>query len=104
VGSDHPDFVLNGETITCKDGICQTAQGVLAGSALDMAGAVRNAVRLLGLPLDEAVRMASTYPADFLGLGVGHGRIAAGYRADLVVMDDDCRVLQSWIGGAPGAA
>jgi N-acetylglucosamine-6-phosphate deacetylase len=99
VGAEHADFVLNGETITAKDGVCQTAEGVLAGSALDMAGAVRNTVQLLGLPLDEAVRMASTYPADFLGLGKSHGRIAAGCRADLVVMDDDFRILQSWIGG-----
>ncbi|MFC5436060.1 N-acetylglucosamine-6-phosphate deacetylase [Rhodanobacter umsongensis] len=99
VGSDHPDFVLNGETITAKGGICQTAQGVLAGSALDMATAVRNTVQLLGVPLDEAVRMASTYPADFLGLGASHGRIAAGCRADLVVLDDDYRVQHSWIGG-----
>jgi N-acetylglucosamine-6-phosphate deacetylase len=99
VGADNPDFVLNGETITAKDGICQTAQGTLAGSALDMASAVRNAVQMLGMPLDEAVRMASTYPADFLGLGVSHGRIAAGYCADLVAMDDDYRIMQSWIGG-----
>jgi N-acetylglucosamine-6-phosphate deacetylase len=99
VGSDHPEFVLNGETIIAKDGICQTAQGVLAGSALDMASAVRNAVQLLGLPLDEAVRMASTYPADFLGLGASHGRIAVGYQGDLVVLDDDYRVQQSWIAG-----
>lgn len=99
VGADDPSYVLNGETIIAKDGICQTAQGVLAGSALDMAGAVRNAVQLLGLPLDEAVRMASTYPADFLGLGVSHGRIAPGYQADLVVLDDDYRVQRSWIGG-----
>lgn len=99
VGADSPDYMLNGETITAKDGICQTAQGVLAGSALDMASAVRNAVQLLGLPLDEAARMASTYPADFLGLGESHGRIAPGYRADLVVFDDAYRVQQSWIGG-----
>ena len=99
VGADSPEYVLNGETIIAKDGVCQTAQGVLAGSALDMAAAVRNSVRMLGLPLEEAVRMASTYPADFLGLGESHGRIAAGYRADLVLLDDDCRVQQSWIGG-----
>jgi N-acetylglucosamine-6-phosphate deacetylase len=99
VGADDPHFVLNGETITGKDGICQTAQGVLAGSALDMASAVRNAVQLLGLPLGEAVRMASTYPADFLGLGASHGRIAAGYQADLVVLDDEYHVQQSWIAG-----
>ena len=84
------------------DGVCQTAQGVLAGSALDMASAVRNTVQLLGLPLDEAVRMASTYPAEFLGLGESRGRIAAGYRADLVVLDDEYRVQQSWIGGVAG--
>jgi N-acetylglucosamine-6-phosphate deacetylase len=100
VGSDDPSYVLNGETILVKDGICQTAQGVLAGSALDMTTAVRNTVQLLGLPLDEAVRMASTYPAEFLGLGDSHGRIALGYRADLVAMDAEYRVQQSWIGGA----
>lgn len=99
VGADSPEYVLNGETIIARDGVCQTAQGVLAGSALDMAGAVRNSVQLLGLPLDEAARMASTYPAEFLGLGASHGRIAAGARADLVLVDDSCRVLQSWIAG-----
>jgi N-acetylglucosamine-6-phosphate deacetylase len=99
VGADRPDYVLNGETITVKDGICQTAAGVLAGSALDMATAVRNTVQMLGLPLDEAVRMASTWPAEFLGLSESHGRIAAGYRADLVVMDDDFHVRASWLGG-----
>ncbi|BFI97502.1 MAG: N-acetylglucosamine-6-phosphate deacetylase [Rhodanobacter sp.] len=99
VGADSPEYVLNGETIVVKDGICQTADGVLAGSALDMAAAVRNSVAMLGLPLDEAVRMASTYPADFLGLGASHGRIAVGYRADLVAMDADCKVQRSWIDG-----
>lgn len=100
VGADRPDYVLNGETIIARDGICRTEQGVLAGSALDMASAVRNAVQLLGLSLEEAVRMASTYPAEFLGLGESHGRIAPGFRADLVVLDDEYRVQQSWIGGA----
>lgn len=99
VGADDPSYMLNGETILVKDGICQTEQGVLAGSALDMASAVRNSVEMLGLPLDEAVRMASTYPADFLGLGASHGRIAVGYRADLVAMDGQCDVRRSWIGG-----
>lgn len=103
VGADDPTYVLNGETIIVKDGVCQTASGVLAGSALDMAGAVRNTVQMVGLPLDEAVRMASTYPAEFLGLGATHGRIAAGYQADLVLMDDDYRVLRSWIGGVASA-
>ncbi len=99
VGADSDRYVLNGETIVVRDGICRTAQGVLAGSALDMAQAVRNTVHMLGLPLDEAVRMASTWPAQFLGLGALRGRIAPGCKADLVRMDEDFRVLQSWIGG-----
>jgi N-acetylglucosamine-6-phosphate deacetylase len=99
VGADSPAYQLNGETIIVKDGVCQTASGTLAGSALDMAGAVRNAVEMLQLPLDEAARMASTYPADFLGLGASHGRIAAGYQADLVALDANYRVRRSWIAG-----
>jgi N-acetylglucosamine-6-phosphate deacetylase len=99
VGSESPDYVLNGETITVKDGVCQTATGVLAGSALNMVTAVRNSVQMLGIPLEEAARMASTYPAEFLGLGKTHGRIAAGYQADLVLLDDEYRVAQSWISG-----
>ncbi|PTR32598.1 N-acetylglucosamine 6-phosphate deacetylase [Luteibacter sp. OK325] len=99
VGSDDPTFVLKGETITVKDGVCQTADGTLAGSALDMATAVRNTINMVGVPYDEAARMASTYPAAFLGLGATHGHIAAGYRADLVVMDDNHDVVETWIAG-----
>ena len=100
VGSDDPSFDLSGETITAIDGVVRNAAGALAGSALDMGTAVRNSVRLLGLTLDEAARMASTYPAEFLGLGASHGRIAPGYRADLVALDEDLRVVDTWIAGA----
>ncbi len=99
VGADDPTFRLGGELVTCRDGICLTPAGVLAGSCLDMAAAVRNTVAMLGLPLAEAVRMASTYPATFLGLAATHGRIAAGCRADLVVADDGMQVQETWIGG-----
>ena len=99
VGSDNPDFVLKGETITMRDGICQTADGTLAGSALDMATAVRNTVTMVGISYDEAARMASTYPAAFLGLEATHAHIAAGYRADFVVMDDAYEVVETWING-----
>ncbi len=99
VGSDDPSFHLYGETITAIDGVVRNAAGSLAGSALDMASAVRNAVHLLGLPLAEACRMASQYPAEFLGLRHSHGRIAPGCRADLVVLDANVKVQHSWIGG-----
>jgi N-acetylglucosamine-6-phosphate deacetylase len=99
VGTGERTFQLQGRTITVVDGYCVDEQGTLAGTALDMARAVRNAVELLDVPLEEAVRMASEVPADFLRLGAERGRIAAGYRADLVVADEDLTVRETWIGG-----
>jgi N-acetylglucosamine-6-phosphate deacetylase len=99
VGSDQPSFVLQGRTIRVVDGICRDENGTLAGTALDMAAAVRNAVSLLGLDIAEAARMASEYPAEFLGLGHELGRIAPGYRANLVQMDDEFKVRRTWIEG-----
>jgi N-acetylglucosamine-6-phosphate deacetylase len=101
VGSDTPEYVLNGQTIVARDGICQSDAGVLAGSALDMATGVRNLVEMVGLPLAEASRMASAYPAAWIGLERTHGRIAAGYRADFAVLDDAFTVKETWIGGEP---
>jgi len=99
VGGDDPAFELYGETITAVDGVVRNAAGSLAGSALDMATAVRNSVDLLGLPLEEAARMASRYPAEFLGIGERFGRIAAGYAADFVLLDDALGVRATWIAG-----
>jgi N-acetylglucosamine-6-phosphate deacetylase len=101
VGSNASTFVLQGRTIRVVDGICRDENGTLAGTALDMAAAVRNAVSLLGLGVVEAARMASEYPAEFLGLGNELGRIAPGYRANLVLMDDELRVQKTWIEGVP---
>jgi N-acetylglucosamine-6-phosphate deacetylase len=104
VGASDPAYMLNGEPITVRDGICQTASGTLAGSALSMIEAVRNTVEMLDVPLEEAARMASTYPADFLGLGATHGRIEAGLSADFTVVDANLQVTETWIGGAVEAA
>jgi N-acetylglucosamine-6-phosphate deacetylase len=101
VGADEPSYVLYGETITAEDGVLRNASGALAGSVLDMASAVRNTVSWLDVPLDEAARMASTYPAQWLGLGDTFGRIAPGYRADLVLLNDDLHVIGTWIAGIP---
>ncbi|MCC5087387.1 N-acetylglucosamine-6-phosphate deacetylase [Xanthomonas campestris] len=99
VGADSPSFDLYGETITAIDGVVRNAAGALAGSALDMATAVRNSVQWLGVDLAEAARMASTYPAQCIGLGERLGRIAPGYQADLVLVDADVQVLATWVAG-----
>jgi N-acetylglucosamine-6-phosphate deacetylase len=99
VGGAAETFALGGVEIACRDGRCETPEGVLAGSALDMASAVRNATGSLGIALDEAVRMASAYPADFLGIANAVGRIAPGLRADFVVLDDALGVHDVFIAG-----
>ncbi|THD80531.1 MAG: N-acetylglucosamine-6-phosphate deacetylase [Phenylobacterium sp.] len=103
VGAASKSFVLQGKKITVKGGVCIDEHGTLAGSDLDMASAVRNAVKMLGLDLAEASRMASRYPAEFLGLGAEMGRIAPGYRADLALVDEGVQVLETWVGGEDSA-
>ncbi|PVM78517.1 N-acetylglucosamine-6-phosphate deacetylase, partial [Caulobacter radicis] len=63
VGMADKRFVLQGQAITVQDGVCVGPGGTLAGSDLDMIGAVRNAVDMLGLPLQDAVMIASAAPA-----------------------------------------
>jgi N-acetylglucosamine-6-phosphate deacetylase len=99
VGTTQSAFTLQGKKIIVRDGKCVDERGTLSGSALDMASAVRNAVAMLGIDLAEAARMASTYPAEFLGLGDELGRIAPGYRANLVLADDALNVHDTWIDG-----
>ena len=99
VGIDGDEFMLQGRRILVRDGRCITETGTLAGSHLNMAEAVRNATKLLGIPLDEAARMASQYPAEFLGLDRELGKIAPGYRASLVQADEKLTVTRTWIDG-----
>jgi N-acetylglucosamine-6-phosphate deacetylase len=100
VGGHHPSFSLHGDTITARDGYCVRDDGTLAGTVLDMAAAVKNCVRLLGVPLPDALRFASTHPATFLGLERTLGRLAPGYRADVVAFDaTDMTVLATWVAG-----
>ncbi len=103
VGSDTKEFMLQGKRIVARDGACVDENGRLAGSNLDMAWAVRNAIELLGLPAETALFMASAAPAAFIGLNGELGAITPGYRADLALLDDALVVQQTWIGGEPGA-
>ena len=98
VGATMKSFVLNGRPIKVADRKLVDEDGRLAGADLDMASAVRNAVRMLNLQLADAVRMASANPADFLALR-DVGRIAARQRANLVLLDDDLQVRDTWIDG-----
>jgi N-acetylglucosamine-6-phosphate deacetylase len=100
VGGSRANFNLHGKNITARDGYCVTDEGTLAGTVLDMAGAVRNCIRLLGVALPDALRFASAHPAAFLGLEQMLGKLAPGYRADLVAFDpNEITVLATWVAG-----
>ena len=100
VGSARDRFDLCGRTITLVNGRLTTEEGTLAGAHLDMASAVRNAVKLAELPLEQALRAASLTPARFLGLEKERGALIPGARADLVALDGDLTVVATWIDGS----
>ena len=100
VGGVKSAFTLYGEEIAVRGGRCANADGTLAGSALDMASAVRNCVQLLGVPLPQALRFASAEPARFLGLDAALGQIKPGYRADLAAFDPgSMEIYATWVAG-----
>jgi N-acetylglucosamine-6-phosphate deacetylase len=100
VGASLDHFELVGRTIRLANGRLTTEEGTLAGAHLDMAMAVRNAVRLAQLALEDALRAASLTPARFLGLDKERGTLAAGARADLVALSDDLNVVGTWVAGS----
>ncbi|TRY29833.1 N-acetylglucosamine-6-phosphate deacetylase [Aliiglaciecola sp. M165] len=85
-------ILRQGDKLTLQD-------GTLAGSALNMATAVRNCHEGLSLPLADALRMATSTPAAWLGLQNKRGAIRAEFQADFVVLDSNFAVSQTWIGG-----
>jgi N-acetylglucosamine-6-phosphate deacetylase len=102
VGGRRSTFTLHDRQITSHAGRCVSANGTLAGTVLSMADAVCNCVKLLDLPLPAALRLASTNPASFVGLGHALGRLAPGYRADMVAFEPgNINVLATWVAGAP---
>lgn len=97
-GTDEKTFELNGRTIYRRDGRLTLADGTLAGADTDMLACVRNVMSMLGVPRDEALRMASLYPAEAIG-APSKGRLAAGSDADFVVLTDDLDLVSTHIGG-----
>ncbi len=100
VGSPSPSMTLFGQHIEVRDGALRTPSGRLAGAHLDLSQAARNAVSMLGASIEDALRMASLTPAEFLRIDGQCGRIAAGARGDLILVGPDLDVRKVWLGGA----
>jgi N-acetylglucosamine-6-phosphate deacetylase len=99
VGTSLDRFELAGRTIKLANGRLTTEEGTLAGAHLDMASAVRNAVKLAQIPVADALRAASLTPAQFLGLDKERGTLASGARADMVALTQELTVIKTWVDG-----
>jgi N-acetylglucosamine-6-phosphate deacetylase len=99
VGGTRSTFTLDGTEITTIGGRCVTADRQLAGAAVPLVDGVRHCIRDVGLPMDEALRMATLYPAECLGIAGRRGRIAAGYPAHLIALDEKIRPVAVVVGG-----
>jgi N-acetylglucosamine-6-phosphate deacetylase len=99
VGAELDHFDLMGRQIQLRNGRLVSENGTLAGAHLELASAVKNAVKLVGISLDDALRAASLVPARFLGIEPHRGTLSEGARADIVALTANLDVLTTWIGG-----
>ena len=101
VGTDLTQFALYDRIVYVDNGKLTSTTGELAGSSLDMASAVKNTHQMLGIELGEAIRMASLYPAQYLyqNQTIIRGELIQGKQADMVVLNDDLSVKETWIAG-----
>ena len=98
IGSDQDGFELNGRRVYRRDGRLTLADGTLAGADIDMLSSVRYVYERLGLPLEEALRMASVYPAEAIG-AANKGCLKPGCDADFLLLSPNLDLRSTWISG-----
>ncbi|NLD43817.1 MAG: N-acetylglucosamine-6-phosphate deacetylase [Chloroflexi bacterium] len=100
-GAGMPDgqYTLGGLGVTVQGGVARLASGNLAGSTLTLERALANMMAATGLPLPEALPMATAVPARELGLLGRKGSLAVGLDADLIVLNADLQVDLTVVGG-----
>ncbi|TCV97984.1 N-acetylglucosamine-6-phosphate deacetylase [Biostraticola tofi] len=100
-GADNAidQFIFAGKTIYYRDGLCVDEAGTLSGSSLTMIEAVRNSVEFIGIPLDEALRMATLYPAQAIAVDTQLGSLSVGKTANLTAFDRDYNITKTIVNG-----
>ena len=99
VGTNMESFMFEGNKVLYKDGKCISPDGTLGGSALTMIEGVQNLVKHVGVSLEEALLMASTYPAKAIKVDDKYGYIKEGYIADLVILDKELNISNMIVKG-----
>ena len=100
-GTGQPDgeYEIVGQKVIVKDHQATLPDGTIGGSTATINQCVRNMVKSVGVPLKDAVRMASYNPARFLGLDGQIGQIKTGYKANLAVIDKDINAFHTFVKG-----
>jgi N-acetylglucosamine-6-phosphate deacetylase len=99
MGTDMRSFTLNGREILREDGRLTLADGTLAGADIDMLSCILYVHQKLSVSLDEALRMASLYPAQAVKMDATKGRLRKGFDADFVVLSPSLDIRSTWIAG-----
>ncbi len=94
-GMGLPDGIhtLAGERVIVDEGVCRIEDGTLAGSTLTMSKAVKNMIRLVGVSLQDAIRMATLNPAMAIGIEAQKGDLKPGMDGDIVILDENLDVV-----------
>lgn len=100
-GMPDGNYRLGGFVVRVAEGVCRTASGGLAGSTLTLDAGLRNFSTFTGTSLETCLRCATLNPAQLLGLEKQKGVIAPGADADLVVLDSNHYVTQTYVRGRP---
>ena len=95
----EPSFELYDEIVSESNGRIINSEGKLAGSSITQIDAIKNAYQSCNIPLNEALAMASRYPAEYLGVANYLGSLESGYRADLTHFSLDFQVQNVWVAG-----
>ncbi|MFW7523857.1 N-acetylglucosamine-6-phosphate deacetylase [Vibrio ostreicida] len=98
-GADMDYFIFVGKKVYYRDGQCVDENGTLGGSALTMIEAIKNTVEQVGIALNEALRMATLYPAKAIGVDDQLGQIKQGMVANLAIFDRDFKVQATIVNG-----
>ncbi|PNK63456.1 MULTISPECIES: N-acetylglucosamine-6-phosphate deacetylase [Pantoea] len=98
-GAEIDKFIFAGKTIYYRNGLCVDENGTLSGSAITMIESVRNAVEHVGIALDEALRMATLFPAQAMGVEKQLGTVEAGKVANLTVFTRDFKITKTFVNG-----
>ena len=97
IGTNMTSFTLNGRVINRSNGRLTLENGSLAGADIDMISTVKNMIKIVGF--EEAIRMASLYPAEVIGRDDKMGHLKAGALANIVHLSEDHDVEHVWING-----